>query len=149
VGQVADQEPRRTVPPVSLEMAGGAEAPRNARAAVLSALREYLSPADARDVALVVSELVTNSVEHAATGPKERLAVEVGVAGDCVHIEVSDGGTRFHRRNAPRHPDAPQALGLALVDRLARSWGVARDGEGHTRVWCELPLGAGRATPAS
>jgi two-component sensor histidine kinase len=125
---------------VSLEMPGGAEAPRRARGAVLDALREHLSAAAARDVALVVSELVTNSVESAATGPGERLEVDVGVEGDCVHIEVSDGGARLRPRSTPRHPDAPQALGLGLVDRLAQSWGVERDGAGHTRVWCELPL---------
>jgi two-component sensor histidine kinase len=121
-------------------MTGGAEAPRQARNAVRNALREHLSAPLVRDVALVVSELVTNSVEHAATGPAERLEVDVDVEGDCVHIEVSDSGARLRPRATPRHPDAPQALGLALVDRLAQSWGVDRDGAGHTRVWCELPL---------
>jgi two-component sensor histidine kinase len=121
-------------------MAGGAEAPRQARTAVLDALRDELSEAEARDVALVVSELVTNSVESAATGPEERLEVDVDVRERCVHIEVSDDGARLRPRSTPRHPDAPQALGLALVDRLAESWGVERDGAGHTRVWCDLPL---------
>ena len=136
--RVADDS-RPAVPPVSLEMAGGAEAPRRARVAVLDALGEHLSADAARDVALVVSELVTSSVE-AATGPAERLEVDVDVENECVHIEVSDGGARFRRRSTPRHPDAPQPLGLGVVDRLAQSWGVDRDGAGHTRVWCELPL---------
>jgi two-component sensor histidine kinase len=125
---------------LSLQMAGGAEAPRQARSAVLRALRDQVSPAAARDVALVVSELVTNSVAHAATGPEERLELDVDVRESCVHIEVSDDGTHLRPRSTPRHPDAPSPLGLALVDRLARAWGVERDGEGHTRVWCELPL---------
>ena len=119
-----------------------AERRPHAAPAVLSSMRcaKHLSAAAAQDVALVVSELVTNSVESAATGPGERLEVDVGVEGDCVHIEVSDGGARLRPRSTPRHPDAPQALGLALVDRLAQSWGVERDGAGHTRVRCELPL---------
>jgi len=139
VGQVANED---FVPPLSLEMAGGVEAPRQARSAVLEALRPHLSDAAVRDVALVVSELVTSSVEYAATGPGERLEVDVDVdvEDDCVHIEVSDSGARLRPRATPRHPDAPQALGLGLVDRLAQSWGVDRDGAGHTRVWCELPL---------
>jgi two-component sensor histidine kinase len=137
VRRVAD-ESRPAFPPVSLEMAGGAEAPRRARVAVLDALGEHLSADAARDVALVVSELVTSSV--AAIGPAERLEVDVDVEDECVHIEVSDGGARFQPRSTPRHPDAPQALGLGVVDRLAQSWGVDRDGGGHTRVWCELPL---------
>jgi two-component sensor histidine kinase len=126
---------------LTLEMPGGAEAPRQARTAVLEALRGHLSDAAARDVALVVSELVTNSVEHAATGPDERLEVDVDVRESCVHIEVSDEGATLRPRSSPRHPDAPRPLGLALVDRLARAWGVERDGAGHTRVWCDLPLG--------
>jgi hypothetical protein len=72
---VANEEP---VPPLSLDMPGGAEAPRQARTAVREALRPHLSADAVRDVALVVSELVTSSVD--------------------------------------------------------------RDGAGHTRVWCELPL---------
>ena len=125
---------------LSLEMAGGAEAPRLARTAVLDALRDRLCPATANDVALVVSELVTNSVEHAATGQDERVEVEVDVRESCVHIEVSDDGATLRPRSSPRHPDAPRPFGLALVDRLARSWGVDRDGAGHTRVWADLPL---------
>ena len=125
---------------LSFEMTGGAEAPRQARSAVLDALRDQLSAATARDVALVVSELVTNSVEFAATGPAERLEVDVDVRANSVLIEVSDEGSRFRPRSSPRHPDAPTPLGLALVDLLAQSWGVDRDAAGHTRVWCELPL---------
>ena len=125
---------------LSFEMAGGAEAPRQARSAVLAALRDQVSPAAARDVALVVSELVTNSVEYAATGPAERLEIDVDVRANCVLIEVSDDGSRLGPRSSPRHPDAPTPFGLALVDLLAQSWGVDRDGAGHTRMWCELPL---------
>jgi two-component sensor histidine kinase len=125
---------------LSLEMAGGAEAPRLARTAVLEALRDRVCPAAANDVALVVSELVTNSVEHAAQGPDETVEVEVDVREGCVHIEVSDDGATLRPRSSPRHPDAPRPFGLALVDRLARAWGVDRDGAGHTRVWADVSL---------
>lgn len=131
------------ISPVSLQLRGGAAAPREARAAVLSALGDQLSRAAARDVALVVSELVTNSVQHAATGPAQRLGVEVGVLGNVVLIAVSDCGSRFVPRLTRRAPEAPEGLGLMLVDRLARSWAVARDGAGATRVWCELALHPG------
>jgi two-component sensor histidine kinase len=125
---------------LTLEMTGGAEAPRQARSAVLAALGDSLSESAATEVALVVSELVTNSVEHAASGPDERLAVDVDLRESCVHIEVQDEGARLRPRRSAPHPDAPSPLGLALVDRLAQAWGVERDGAGHTRVWCELPL---------
>ncbi len=135
---MANEEERG--PSLSLEMAGGADAPRRARTAVLEALRDRVCPAAADDVALVVSELVTNSVEHAAQGPDERVEVEVDVREGCVHIEVSDEGATLRPRSSPRHPDAPRPFGLALVDRLAKSWGVDRDAGGHTRVWADLPV---------
>jgi two-component sensor histidine kinase len=125
---------------LSLEMAGGIEAPRQARAAVLDALRNHVSEGAASDVAQVVSELVASSVEHAATGREETVAVDVDVRESCVHIEVSDDGSRLRPRSSKRHPDAPNPFGLALVDRLAQAWGVERDGAGHTRVWCDVPL---------
>ena len=133
------------IAPVSLELAGGAGAPREARAAVLTALGDHLSSEAARDVALVVSELVTNSVQHAATGPAQRLGIEVGVLDNRVLIAVSDRGSPYVPRLTRRAPEAPDGLGLMLVDRLARSWAVARDGAGATRVWCELSLHPGES----
>ena len=123
-----------------LQLPGGAGAPREARAAVLSALGDHLSRAAARDVALVVSELVTNSVQHAATGPAQRLGIEVGVwqpGAGSRSATLADRGRR-PRPPAGDNPEAPDGLGLMLVDRVARSWAVARDGAGGTRVWCEL-----------
>jgi two-component sensor histidine kinase len=130
------------LPVVSLRLAGGAGAPRQARAVALAALGDFLSAAAALDVALVVSELVTNSVQHAAVGPTQRLGIEVGVLGDRVLIAVSDDGSRSVPHLTRREPEAPEGLGLLLVHRLARSWAVARDGTGGTRVWCELALQA-------
>ena len=129
---------------ISLELRGGARAPREARAAVLAAVGDHLSAPAAHDVALVVSELVTNSVLHALTGPAQHVGIEVGVLDDRVLIAVRDRGSRFVPRLTRREPEAPDGLGLMLVDRLARSWAVARDGAGGTRVWCELALHARR-----
>jgi anti-sigma regulatory factor (Ser/Thr protein kinase) len=122
---------------VSLRLPRDLEAPRRARAEVVARFRERLGAAAVYDVALVVSELVTNSVAHPGPGPEPEVGVEVGVVGDHVLIAVSDRGAPIVPRGAG------EKLGLQLVDLMAGSWGVARDGVGRTKVWCELPLDRG------
>ena len=75
------------------------------------------------------------------TEQERELGVEVGVVGDHVLISVSDRGAQIIPRRDRR--TTGERLGLQLVDRLAGSWGVARDGVGRTKVWCELPLRRG------
>jgi two-component sensor histidine kinase len=128
-----------TDPSFSLRLQRGPEAPGRARAEVIARFRDRLEDATVYDVALVVSELVTNSLNH--PGPEPELGVEVGVVGDHVLISVSDRGAQIISRRDRR--TAGERLGLQLVDRMAGSWGVARDGVGCTKVWCELPLRRG------
>jgi two-component sensor histidine kinase len=130
-----------TDPSVSLRLPRGPEAPGRARAEVIARFRDRLEDATVYDVALVVSELVTNSVNHPGPDKERELGVEVGVVGDHVLISVSDRGAQIIPRRDRR--SAGDRLGLQLVDRLAGSWGVARDGVGRTKVWCELPLRRG------
>jgi two-component sensor histidine kinase len=127
-----------TDPSVSLRLQRGPEAPGRARAEVIARFRDRLADATVYDVALVVTELVTNSVNHPGPRPEPELGVEVGVVGDHVLIAVSDRGAQIIPRRDRR--TTGERLGLQLVDRLAGSWGVARDGVGRTKVWCELPL---------
>ena len=127
-----------TDPSVSLRLPRGPEAPGLARAEVIARFRGRLEDTTIYDVALVVSELVTNSVNHPGPGPEPELGVEVGVVGDHVLIAVSDRGAQIIPRGGRR--GSGERLGLQLVDRLAGSWGVARDGVGRTQVWCELPI---------
>ena len=124
-----------TDPSVSLRLPRGPEAPGLARAEVIARFRDQLEDATVYDVALVVSELVTNSVNH--PGTEQELGVEVNVVGDHVLIAVSDRDAQIIPR---QRRDSGEKLGLLLVDRLAAAWGVARDGVGRTKVWCELPL---------
>ena len=127
-------------PPVSLRLPRGPEAPRQARHAVIEELSGRLDASAVNDVALVVTELVTNSVREGAGGATQELGLDVGVVADHVLIAVSDRGAQIVPRPRRRGNGATLGLGLQLVDRLAQAWGVARDGAGHTRVWCELPL---------
>lgn len=90
-----------------------------------------LSPSRTGQVKLIVSELVTNSIEHAALDAGDRIAVyaRVGSRG-ALHIEVCDPGP-----GPP--PDARSGMGWRILDRVADRWGVDRR-EGQSRVWFEL-----------
>ena len=52
-----------------MRVRGGVGAPSRARRSVLSLLEGHIAPTTASDVALIVSELVTNSVLHANVDP--------------------------------------------------------------------------------
>ena len=51
---------------------------------------------------LLVSELVTNSVNHPGPGNERELGVEVGLVGDHVLIAVSDRGAQIIPRRERR-----------------------------------------------
>jgi anti-sigma regulatory factor (Ser/Thr protein kinase) len=114
----------------------GPVAPRLAREAIRRVLGTRRVGDDA---ALVVSELVTNAVQHSGCQPDQMITLNAQVTGSCVRITVHDPG---HSAAAPLVRVAPATqtggLGLRLVDQLARRWGSDRpDG---CRVWAELAL---------
>ncbi|HUK70797.1 MAG TPA: ATP-binding protein [Streptosporangiaceae bacterium] len=83
---------------------------------------------------LLVSELVSNAVRHAATGLVVELALEAG--GRWLRIEVADADPH------PPLPRAPAALdesgfGFVLIEALADKWGVRETATGKG-VWAEL-----------
>lgn len=96
----------------------------------------------AQALLLIVSELVTNAVKHAAL-LSPVLAVEVAVAADWVRVAVED--------NHPYRPSALEAdhgrtggRGLLLVREITREAGGTCDVE-HTAtggkvIWAALPL---------
>jgi anti-sigma regulatory factor (Ser/Thr protein kinase) len=87
---------------------------------------------------LLVSEVVSNAVQHSPgpTGAPVLLAAAVGEK--IVHIAVTDAGRGFTpRRHDPR---ADGGYGLYLLDKAASRWGI--DQVGGTRVWFELSRSA-------
>ena len=123
-----------------MRIPGGDDAPTRARRLVRSQLEGQIPASTASDAALLVSELVTNSVVHANVGPNRALTVAVTTVDDRLRIAVTDPGSRLRPCMLPPDPETPGGLGLVLVDELCETWGVSHD-LGHTCVWCELLLG--------
>ena len=122
---------------VTLEFRTELDAAPRARSAAGAALEAWGLRALADDTVLVVSELVTNGMLHA--GAPVQLRLRQTARG--VRVEVED-----RSRVAPVRPlatlDAMTGRGMALVDALARRWGVQQLVDGKI-VWCELASEAG------
>jgi anti-sigma regulatory factor (Ser/Thr protein kinase) len=118
---------------LSLRLQGGPEAAARARRE-LSQLRADLDPPLAETLRLLVTELVSNAVRHAAA---ETVSLRVLVGRAAVFTEVRDAGPGFDpaRTGTPRSNHT--GWGLFLVERLADRWGVAHEPTA-TRVWFEL-----------
>src|SRR6185437_10163413 len=93
------------------------------------------------DLALLVSEVVGNAVEH--TDGEGRIDVSARIEGDHVRVEVSDGGPGFDPGSGEMPGvDAESGRGLSFLHRLADRWGVARDGR-RSAVWFTMRLSRG------
>ncbi len=134
-------------PPVnSVLIAGGHGAPGRARRYLLAQLDAGVSSSRAADAALIVSELVTNSVLHAQVGADRAILLELTAFADRLRIAVVDPGSHIEPRILPADPDMPGGFGLRLVHHMSSAWGVVREAAGPTRVWCDLPLDRMRAS---
>jgi anti-sigma regulatory factor (Ser/Thr protein kinase) len=103
-----------------------------ARRFVVRALADLGDVAD--DAALLVSELATNAVIHAATAYE----VTVRRLGDSVRVEVTDASPAAARRSR-YGPTSGTGRGLGMVEDLAAQWGVHAVATGKV-VWFELPV---------
>src|SRR3954466_16411063 len=127
---------------MSFELAGGPYAVTAARLA-LADIDSHLNPSAAFDVRLLVSELVTNSVQHAQVAAEDSIVLTVSLADNTVRVEVRDEGPGFGPPpppppagpSAPPRDDAGAGWGLFLVEQRADDWGVGEAGKG---VWFEI-----------
>jgi anti-sigma regulatory factor (Ser/Thr protein kinase) len=110
---------------------------RTARAAVRGQLQGWGLDCLADLAALLVSELVTNSLRH-ATGPIGVRLVRPGGLDGALLVEVSDPLPDPPRERVARLEDE-NGRGLQLVAQSARRWGTRPGANGKT-VWFELPL---------
>jgi anti-sigma regulatory factor (Ser/Thr protein kinase) len=120
--------------PVEIRVPLDLGAAGSARHALGRLLHGHVADPVLADAQLLVSELVTNSVRHAAVGGRATLRVVAYLTDGILRLEVEDPGTAGVI--APREPTLDGGYGLHLVDRLAHRWGVER--EDRTRVWVDL-----------
>ena len=122
-------------PALRLALPPDLTSPGAARQAVREHLVSRLDPGDVELAVLIVSELVTNAVLHAAT-PCE-LVVEV--VDGRLRVEVHDGDTRLPvRRRAPTDGGAT-GRGVRMLQALGDDWGSEPAADGKV-VWWELAL---------
>jgi anti-sigma regulatory factor (Ser/Thr protein kinase) len=88
----------------------------------------------AESVAVMVSELATNSLRHAGTG----FQVRVDRSSDEVRVEVIDRGGGMPAVSSPAPTDA-SGRGLRIVQSFADTWGVRSSPPGKA-VWFTLAL---------
>ncbi len=114
-----------------MRLSGGRDAALRAR----NALRALDGEAELNDdVRLLVTELVTNSFQHAGADADSQIELVVRSSPHGVRVEVDDGGEGFDPQL--RRPTQDGGFGLLLVDALADRWGVDRTRP--SRVWFEV-----------
>ncbi|MEU9030894.1 ATP-binding protein [Streptomyces sp. NPDC048383] len=102
---------------------------------VVSALLHHLGPDSLVDTAeLVVSELVTNALEHG----KGEVQVSVVLTATHVRLAVSSARTGGRPEVRVAAPDDESGRGLALVEALSDEWGTTANG---TETWALCRMG--------
>jgi anti-sigma regulatory factor (Ser/Thr protein kinase) len=125
---------------LTMTLAPDPDAPSVARNLAGDACLAWAVPELLHPARLVMSELVTNAVEHART------TVTVGVSrrGAGIHLTVADGLATLPRLREPARPRRDQPLddrgrGLRVVTATATAWGALPTRTGKV-VWATLRL---------
>jgi anti-sigma regulatory factor (Ser/Thr protein kinase) len=100
-----------------------------------------------RDVALVISELLSNAIRHAQSLPGSRVQVTWNVATESVEVAVSDGGSPTRPRQTKASLSALGGRGLGIVEHISHTWGV-RSGNFGLTVWAVIPAPPAARTEA-
>ena len=105
--------------------------PESARRCRRALVAGGLDPDLDHTVSLLATELVTNSVRHAAT--ESDIRIEALFTEGFARVVVIDRGPGFD----PEVRHSAGGFGLRLVDKLSSQWGVSVDADG-THVWFEV-----------
>ena len=132
-GRRAMAEGRVVMPSVTDDLLPVSGALRHARDLATEACGRWGLPHLVGPASLVVSELVSNAIEHAGT----MINVKFNYRTRYLHIAVRDGSPEEPRMAQP-DPDSPErGRGLILVDGLAVHWGSLPSRDGKV-VWSTL-----------
>ena len=131
--------------PAEVAIPLGVQAPGVARSVVAEWLADQVAPRVLEAALLLVSELVTNSVQHSGVPEGEDVVVRVDLWRDGCRLEVEDPGRDGVIAPHPQDLLKGGGMGLHLVQMLSERWGVVRAAEGPTRVWAQLPRAAALA----
>lgn len=86
------------------------------------------------DIALAVSEAVTNAVKHSQAHLEDPVRLTAAVAEDWLEIRVTDRGAGFGLRESDG-----LGLGLPTIARLAAQLTISQEGQG-TELRMRFPL---------
>ncbi len=106
-----------------------------ARRTVVRQLEAWGLDAAVDDMAIIVSELVTNAVRYGDDPVEFRLRIN----GDYLRIEVFDGNTVDIPQPRQASERDSTGRGMPLIDALAANWGV-EIGSAQKVVWADVSL---------
>ena len=86
------------------------------------------------DVALVISELFSNALRHAAPLPGSKIRVAWRIDPANVQVSVSDGGGPTVPELGEPTQGATGGRGLRIVEKLSSRWGTSTGDGRHHRV---------------
>ncbi len=108
----------------------------------LKELESRIPDAQLETCQVLVSMLVTNSVQHAELDPRDEISLTVKVSPEILRAEVCDPGPEFEVPSEKKQPGPEEnsGWGLYLVEELAERWGVERRNKNKC-VWLDLQTG--------
>lgn len=128
----AHVDDRSPSPRHRIELDSSPQSPARARAMTAGVVADLHLEALGDDLALVVSELVTNAIRYA----EPPVELEIQADDDAVTVAVADGSPGRPAAQAAAD-DAEGGRGLTLIDHLATETGVRPRPPGKT-VWAAL-----------
>ena len=131
--QLIQQVGARSDRDATLQLPASSTSAREARAFTRDMLATWQLDDVCDDAVLIVTELVTNAVTHAASSCTLRLAS----GPHALRIEVADSGSGTPD---PLPPSATRnhGRGLHMIDAVAAAWGVEPLADGGKVVWAEI-----------
>jgi anti-sigma regulatory factor (Ser/Thr protein kinase) len=115
----------------------GVRAPGAARMVVAHCLSALVTQRILRDAELLVSELVTNSIDHGQLDNGDSVLLRIFLATESLRLEIENSGTAgVVAANRTGRESGQGGYGLDLVELLAARWGVSRNRS--TSVWFEM-----------